>query len=466
MVLPLTVLCAVGVAAPAHAATAQWSCGADAVRASVAGLEPVNPITTTKAPCASQNVGAPAATNSVGLAPNLNARTAYAVTAANPAGARPLDQGVGSAAGVENLDLAPQGSPLKITAEAVDSFASARCVNGQPAYDGASNVVKLTINGQAITADGVLENVTNAITGSPLGAIVSVKLNQEIRDANGLTRQGVHIQLLNAIGAAPLADVVIAESRVSAASACDPNADGNTGGTGTGGGGGNGSGGPGDGQSGINGSGESSSAKVCATGSQLDPARGLCVIPASASNGQGTVVVGSAFTGPSGGKVVSLNAARAKYKSPCLSGSGPKFVIVGSSKKDNITGRNTADRILALGGNDEVSAGRGNDCVDGGTGGDNLSGAVGNDRVYGQAGNDHVNGGSGTDLLSAGAGNDTINTGFGTDTVIAGAGNDAINAATAGKPAKISCGAGRDTLRANRNEKRRNTSCERRYFLR
>jgi len=213
--------------------------------------------------------------------------------------------------------------------------------------------------------------------------------------------------------------------------------------------------------SGTTGAGGSGLPQLCPTGSQLDTTKGLCIIPASQTGGQGEIVVGKPYTGPSGGRVISLNVARKRYSSPCLSGPGPKFVVVGTNKRDNITGRNDADRILALGGNDSVDGGRGNDCIDGGKGNDNLSGGIGNDKVYGVSGNDHLNGGPGTDRLSAGSGNDTVNAAYGRDTVYGGPGRDYINVATAGPPARVNCGSGRnDKVRINRNEQRRVRNCE------
>ena len=50
--------------------------------------------------------------------------------------------------------------------------------------------------------------------------------------------------------------------------------------------------------------------------------------------------------------------------------------------------------------------------------------------------------------------------------VNAGAGNDKINAATAGPPARIRAGKGWDTVRINRNERRRVRSAERIYVIR
>jgi hypothetical protein len=65
----------VAAASAAAAATAQWTCSASTAIATVAGKSPVNPITATRGPCANQNVGLPNATDALGLAPGITAKT-------------------------------------------------------------------------------------------------------------------------------------------------------------------------------------------------------------------------------------------------------------------------------------------------------------------------------------------------------------------------------------------------------
>jgi hypothetical protein len=434
----------------ASAATATWSCGANAVTASVAGMSPLNPITASRTPCADQSVGLPNTTNAIGLAPTINAKTAYALTSAQPAAGRPITQTVGSSAGIEGLSLTTSGGTVVIGVGAAQSSATAKCVDGKAVTSGTSQVTGLTINGQTVSADGLLTSLTDAISNSPLGGVVAVKLNEKIVQGETLVQRAAHIRVLSAAGT-PLADVIVAQSSVSSSSACDPNADGNQD--------------PNGGTNGAGGSGSAVLQGVCPAGSTLDSSRVLCIIAASKTGGQGEIVIGRPFTGPSGGKVISLINARKKYSSICLSGKGPKYAIVGTNGADRITGRNTDDRILALGGNDQVDGGRGNDCIDGGSGRDNLAGGIGNDHVYGTSGGDALNGGPGTDYLSGGTGNDSMNAAFGRDTVTGGSGVDFINVATAGPAAKVDCGSGRDKVRLNRNESRQTRNCEVRYVL-
>lgn len=442
------VACAVSLTSvsSAQAVTATWSCGADAVTASVAGQSILDPVNATHSPCSDQTVGLPNTTDALGLAPTINAKSAYAITSAKPPGDRPIVQTVGGASGVEGLSLTTGAGTVVIGVGAAQSMAVANCVNNQPVLTGNSQVTGLTINGQTVTLDGPLKDLTDAISNSPLGGLVTVKLNEQIKTPTGLIQRAAHVLVLNA-ASTPLADVIVAESSVSSSSACDPNATNNLPPAGNGGGSGLGS------------------FQVCPNGAVLDTSSGFCVITAAASGGQGVIVIGRPFTGPSGGTVVSLVNARKKYKSTCLNGPGPKFAIIGTNKADKITGTNNADRILSLAGNDRVDGGRGNDCLDGGTGSDSLVGASGNDRIYGRSGGDHLNGGPGKDRLSSGSGNDSINAGFGADSISGGSGRDYINTATAGPPARIDCGSGPDKVRINRNENRRTKHCEVRYVL-
>ncbi len=444
--LPL-ITCAVALlaATPSSAATAVWDCGADAAAVSLAGQTAVNPITTANRPCATHTSGLPDLAGSAGLTPAVSARTAYAVTSAQPAASKPIEQTVGSASGVEGLSL-NAGGTIVIGVDAAQSQAAARCVSSRPQLGGSSTIAGLTINGTSVPLDSGLSQLTDALSKS-LGAVLQIKLGEQLKSADGLVQRAAHITLLPQTGAAPLVDVIIAESRVTAAGACDPNADGNantpTSPTTSG----------------------SSLPQVCASGSVLQASSGKCVIPASASGGQGTIIIGAPFTGPSGGSVWSLNKARAKYHSICLHGPGPAYAIIGTGKADRITGRNSDDRILSLAGNDRVDGGRGDDCIDGGTGADNLAGSLGADRIYGKTGRDHLNGGPRTDYLSSGSGNDTINAAFGADRIKAGSGRDYVNVATAGPAAHVDCGADHDKVRANRNERRHIHRCETRYML-
>ncbi|MEA2427451.1 MAG: TolB protein [Thermoleophilaceae bacterium] len=114
-------------------------------------------------------------------------------------------------------------------------------------------------------------------------------------------------------------------------------------------------------------------------------------------------------------------------------------VFRGTRRADRFRGTTGGDLFNGLGGNDVLRGGAGADCLSGGSGKDKLSGGPGNDR------------------LSGGAGKDVISAGSGRNTVSGGAGDDKINVRN-GRKDVVSCGAGSDSVRADRVDKLR--ACE------
>jgi hypothetical protein len=474
----LATMCAVGaglLAGTASAQAASWQCRGSALSASLAGNPAVEPIVANSgfSPCVDgsagpQNVGAAA-----GLPGSfVTAVTASANTSIDPNGAPAATQTIGAVGRVEGLavQLPPGGGLLTLGARVATARVTGACVAGAPSLAGASETVGLSINGTELPVDQVVARLAAVL--APLGQVVDLKVDEQVRDGSTLTQRALHLRVLNAAGT-PLLDVIAGEARGGADGAVcqDTGAGAGAGdGTGTGTGTGNGTGtgtGTGTDTGTVGAGGSAQGLKACPNGSALDATTGFCVIrmPGSAVQGARVINVGRPFEGPGGGTVIALDEARKRFKSPCLSGPGPKFAVVGTNRNDRITGTNRADRILLLGGNDRGDGGRGGDCIDGGTGRDVLSGAQDKDRVYGMAGNDSLNGGSSTDTLSGGSGNDTINAAFGADRVTGGPGRDAINVATAGPRARVSCGSGRDTVRLNASERRFARGCERMFVL-
>ena len=437
--------------AQALTAAPVWQCRASPTYASVAGQNRVEPIVANgnintadggnpdHAQCVNAETGAGNTATQVGIPQDLiGASSAQAKTEIVPELGKAIDQKPTAAAKVENLQVQiPAGSPSLLGVKAATSIATASCAGGSPKLDGSSQVADLTVLGAPIALDGLLGALTTAL--QPLGFLVDLKINEKVATADSLTVRALHVKVLRSATGAPVADIVVAESKVGYNGlVCDPKAQGDP-------------------------------KSPCPAGSEYDPDQNVCIIRASTTgSGLGDIIIGAPFQGPSGGKVVPIDVARRLYgRTPCLSGSGaPKFAIIGTNKADRITGTNVADRIIGLGGNDKLDGGRGNDCIEGRTGGDTMSGGLGNDRIYGSSGNDHLVGGSGTDRLSAGSGNDTINAGFGGDTVFGGSGADFINVATAGRAATVNCGSGRDKVRANLNEKKKLKGCETIYIFR
>jgi Ca2+-binding RTX toxin-like protein len=444
-------------AALAAAGTAQaftspplWGCRASALYSSVSGNNRIEPVVANgnantaggtspdRAQCVNSEAGEDNLATPLGVPTDLvTAQTASAKTTITPEIGLAITQKLDVTGRVENLGLLFSGGAPSIGVQAAEAHATANCLNGVPVATGTSQVVGLTLGGAPASLDQVVQALADAL--APLGQVISIKPNEQIKDATSLTQRALHIVILQ--GTTPLVDLVVAEAKVNVAAGevCNPNGQ-------VPGGGGN-----------------TISVKPCPKGAVYVITSNLCVIEATSDHPQ--ITVGRPFQGPSGGRVVALSEALKKYKSPCLTGSGPKFAIIGTNKRDRITGTNKRDRILGLGGNDALDGGRGNDCLDGGTGGDNLSGAIGNDRVYGTSGNDHLNGGPGADYLNAGTGNDTVNAAFGRDRVFGGSGRDFINIATAGPAASANCGAGPDKVRINKNERNKVKGCEVQYIF-
>lgn len=438
-------------AAQAFTTKPVWQCRGSATFASVAGNNRVEPIVANgnintangaspdRAQCVDSETGAGNTATQLGISPEfLGAVTGKASTEINPDLGRAIDQSILAEGRVEDLSLLlGAGGPL-LGVGAANSTAIGTCVAGNttPQLSGDSRVADITLGGTPIPLDQLLSELTEVLNPL-LGALVEIRVDEEIRTENSLTINALHVIVVR--GGTPLIDLVIGQAKVGFdGPVCDPARQND------------GSGNP--------------IGQVCAPGSVLDVARNLCVIPAGTSGSSlGEIIIGRPFQGPSGGTVLPIDVARRRFgNSPCLSGGGaPRFAIVGTNRGDRITGTNIADRIIGLGGNDRLDGGRGNDCIEGRTGGDNISGALGNDRLYGSTGKDHLNGGPGTDYMSAGAGNDTINGAFGRDRALGGSGRDFINVATAGPAASVSCGSGNDVARINNNERRRVRGCER-----
>lgn len=456
---------AVPSAASAFTSNPVWNCRASALYASLGGQNRVEPIVANgnpstagnkspdRAQCATEEAGADNLATPVGIPDTfVKVQSASAKTTIEPELGSAIDQKVTATSRVEKLALPLGGTTVVLGVGAANSTVTGSCVNNAPKLDGTSSMADLTLGGAPIDLNGLLGGLQQVL--APLGALVDVKFNEKVMEGGSLVVRAAHIKILR--GTVSLADIVIAESRVTAdADTCDPNKQ----------------------IPGLTG-------KICPTGAVYDSMSGFCIITATSSGTGKIIVVGLPFQGPSGGTVIGLQKAIAKYgKRICLSGSGPAFAIVGSSKNDRITGTNNRDRILGLGGNDSLDGGRSDDCIEGNNGNDTFNGGIGNDRLLGgqgndtmtgglgndnmdgSVGNDKVNGGSGKDRLVGGAGRDIINAGYNADSVSAGSGNDVVNIAVQGPSATVDCGSGTDKIRLNQRERKRIKGCEIRYIL-
>jgi hypothetical protein len=223
------------VLASAASAAPSWECKATAVRGSLAGNAPVNPITTSSKPCASDATGLDNLPLPLGLPPNLlTARTTSATTSATPAGAASAGQSISTTGRIENLslDLGAPAPPLTLTV--ADATASAVCRDGQPALTGSSDVLGAALGGQAVPLDQLAQHLSAAL--APLNEVVDLKVDEQVRDASSLTQRALHLKVLTAAGT-PVLEVVAGEARAGYdAGVCDSTS--GPGGSGGGGGGG------------------------------------------------------------------------------------------------------------------------------------------------------------------------------------------------------------------------------------
>jgi hypothetical protein len=444
-----------------------WNCRASALWTSIGGNNRVEPIVANgnpstsgnksadRAQCASEEAGADSLATPLGI-PNtfIAAQTASAKTTIAPELGSAIDQNVTSVSRVEKLQLPLGSTTVVLGVGAANATATGACQNGVAKLDGTSSMVDLTLGGQPISLNELLGGLQKVL--QPLGVLVEVKFNEKVVQDGSLIVRAAHIKLLGGNAATPLADIVIAESKVAGdATTCDPNKQ----------------------IPGLTG-------KICPDGAVYDAMSGLCIITATASGTGKIIVVGLPFQGPSGGTVLGLSKAIKKYgKLVCLRGTGAKYAIVGTAKADRITGTNGRDRIIGLGGNDSLDGGRGDDCIEGNNGVDKVNGGIGDDRLLGGAGgdtmtgdlgkdvmdggtgNDKVNGGSGKDRLIGGSGADILSGGFGADSISAGTGNDVVNVSVQGPSATVDCGSGTDKIRLNQRERKTIKGCEIQYVL-
>lgn len=145
-------------------------------------------------------------------------------------------------------------------------------------------------------------------------------------------------------------------------------------------------------------------------------------------------------------------------------------VVRGSAASTTISTGAGNDAVDGGPGNDLLLLGAGDDCGQGGAGNDIAHGADGNDALYGDAGpcvtgkastsrmtaavsgNDRLFGDAGNDRLFGGPGADFLKGGPGKDTYFGGPGNDIIRARDHVRGERINCGAGRDTVYADKGD--------------
>jgi hypothetical protein len=218
-------------APPAQATTVApvWQCRASALWASLTGNNRVEPILANGSPntangasadrpqCASDEAGLGNLATPLGLPPDLiTAKTASAITAIAPDLGNPIEQSVTSSGKIEDLtlQLPPGGSGLVLGVQLATADATASCAGGTPKLSGTSEVAGLSVNGQGGSLDQVLQQLSDAL--QPLGMLITIKVNEQIKDAGSLTQRALHISIINQQGQAPVLDVVLGEAKVAA----------------------------------------------------------------------------------------------------------------------------------------------------------------------------------------------------------------------------------------------------------
>jgi hypothetical protein len=232
-------------AAMAGAAQAQpaWQCSASANSSSFVGNPPANPVTSSANPCVSDATGLDNLPSSAGTPPGaLTAQTSSATTVASPADEIAARQAIGAIGHVENLalQLPPGAGTTTLGVREANARASAVCVAGTPVLDGSSDANGVTIGGQDVPVEQAAQQLAQQL--APLGDVVDLKFDEQIRTASSLTVNAVHLKVLSGAGT-PVLDMISGQAQVGyTGSVCDPRGQTPTGGgNGSGNGNGNGS---------------------------------------------------------------------------------------------------------------------------------------------------------------------------------------------------------------------------------
>jgi Ca2+-binding RTX toxin-like protein len=174
--------------------------------------------------------------------------------------------------------------------------------------------------------------------------------------------------------------------------------------------------------------------------------------------------------------VLGITAAAAFAQDAIITGTDGPDLLTGTPAAESIYGRAGNDTINGAGGDDELDGGPGADVLNGGEGSDSVAYAdsaavsvtldgVANDGVAGEGdnvgadvedifgadGNDKLDGNAAANTIDGGAGDDRISGGHGKDAIFGGDGDDLVDARD-GEVDRVECGAGKDTVKADRKD--------------
>jgi hypothetical protein len=207
----------------AQAAQSTWQCGATAASSSLAGNPVFNPVTTSANPCVSNATGADTLPDSVGAPPSaIDAKTSSATTIATPPDEIAAHQSVAGIGRVENLALRlpPGVGTVVLGVREANARATGSCVHGSPVLDGSSEINGVTLGGQEIPTDQIAQQLGSQL--GPLGLLVDLKVDEQLRTASSLTVRALHLRVLAAAGT-PVLDLIAGEARTGYSGAvCDP----------------------------------------------------------------------------------------------------------------------------------------------------------------------------------------------------------------------------------------------------
>jgi hypothetical protein len=211
-------------AALASAAQAQpsWQCSASAESSSLAGNPGSNPVVASANPCVSNATGLDNAAKSIGAPSDaVSAQTASAVTIANPENEIAARQAVGAIGRVENLAVQlPPGVATTLGVRAASAQVSATCVAGSPVLDGFSQTNGLTIGGQEVPIEQAGQQLAQQL--APLGDVVDLKFDEQVRTGTSLAINAMHLKVLSAAGT-PVLEVIAGVANVAFnGKVCDP----------------------------------------------------------------------------------------------------------------------------------------------------------------------------------------------------------------------------------------------------
>ena len=211
-------------AALAGAAQAQpsWQCSASAVSDSLAGNPGANAVVASGNPCVSNATGLDNLPSPLGVPSDaVSARTASATTIANPENEIAARQAVGAIGRVENLAVQlPPGAGTTLGVRAANAQVSGVCVAGSPVLDGSSEATGLTIGGQEVPIEQAAQQLSQQL--APLGDVVDLKLNEQVRTGSSLAINALHLKVLSAAGT-PVLEVIAGVANVAfRGNVCDP----------------------------------------------------------------------------------------------------------------------------------------------------------------------------------------------------------------------------------------------------